>query len=272
MDSPGQTTVCDEPQRKDGKRRDSGLDPFITQMDDASYAYYSLIQQYALRSFQGRDFQYKAFAAAVSSQGRTDEQRCRVTVIEFIGSSSEEVALHNGEHLQQYLDSGEMMRDGRARRIFVVEDLAVRHICLLGPRLQIHPSVFANHYNHDSASAHANCMRAIPLSDKLNTEDGMKNPSAVRPTGEKRRFALRYPTTMPRLSAQHNPDPKLCPDWLKPTPEISNQNAYAKFNIERGIDTPDINDLWDEPGKVAIMDNQVTYWSRPENDGWAGMF
>lgn len=77
---------------------------------------------------------------------------------------------------------------------------------------------------------------------------------------------------MPRLSASHNPDPKLCPPWLKADERLGDQSAYANFNIERSLHTPSLNGIWDVRGRVASMAGQVTYWSRIRDDGgWDGI-
>ncbi len=137
--------------------------------------------------------------------------------------------------------------------------------------------VFASHHSTQEVSAYTKTIGTFPSIEHFNTTDGLDYESSradlsLISNAEKRRFSLRYPVVMPRLSAVHNPDPNLCPPWLKPTERLTNQNAYPRFHVERGLETPDQNDVWDEKGKVATMDGQVTYWSRRNTeDGWDGM-
>ena len=112
----------------------------------------------------------------------------------------------------------------------------------------------------------------FPTTDGLDYDSILERASSINEL-EKRRFTLRYPIVMPRLSAVHNSDPGLCPPWLKPMDRLTDQNAYPRFNVERNLETPTQNDIWDEKGKVATMQGQVTYWSRRNTEGgWDGTY
>lgn len=130
--------------------------------------------------------------------------------------------------------------------------------------------MFASHYSTDEGYG---SLGMFPSIDHFHTADGLdyNSFSSSDDELEKRRFTLRYPIVMPRLSAVNNSDPSLCPPWLKPTDRLTDQNAYPRFNVERDLETPTQNDIWDEKGKVATMQGQVTYWSRINADGgWDG--
>lgn len=135
--------------------------------------------------------------------------------------------------------------------------------------------IFAFHFSIEEGSAHCRSVAAFPSIDHVNTTNGLDYASSAEDADsandQKRYFALRYPIIMPRLSAAHNPNPGLCPPWLKPDKRLADQSAYAKFNIERSLHTPSVNDEWDTEGMVATMANQVSYWARNTNGGgWNG--
>ena len=170
---------------------------FINSMDDPAFAYFSLIQEYALRRLQGNALQYEGFYRAMACQCPIEERQSRITVIEFeeVGSRSktfedykdlqeyldgriefEEVGsrsktFEDYKDLQEYLDG--RLSKGRPKRLFLLEDLPVRIICLLGSRPKIHPSVFANHYSTEDSSTASDDIAALPSVHELNTRDGL---------------------------------------------------------------------------------------------------
>ena len=138
------------------------------------------------------------------------------------------------------------------------------------------PQIFASHFSLEDGPVHSNSIATFPSINQLNTVDGLDYASSIggdpnTVNAEKRHFAVGYPVVMPRLSASHNPDPRLCPSWLKPNKRLADQSAYANFNVERSLHTPTLNDIWDVGGRVATMAGQATYWSRTSQDGgWDG--
>ena len=234
---------------------------FINSMDDPAFAYFSLVREYALRRLQGNALQYEGFYRAMAGQGLIDERQSRITVIEFEEVGSRSKTFDDYKDIRDYLD-GRPSREW-PRRLFLLEDLPVRIVCLLGSRLKIHPSVFANHYSSEDSSTASDDIAALPSVYQHNTRDGRDYASLVGSSvdTEKRRFTLRYPIIMPRVSASQSPDPKLCPSWLKPSSRLTDQSAYPRFVIERGLGTPTLHDKWDARGQVSELEGQVSYWS-----------
>ncbi|KAI9666557.1 MAG: hypothetical protein M1821_004493 [Bathelium mastoideum] len=239
-------------------------------LGEGAQKYLSLIQQYGSRRNQGRDAQYNFLAEALVRQGAEAELACRTSLVEFFDDRAQHEEFKSATDLEAHLDPAGRDKS-RRRRLYIVEDLSVKTICLLGAYLKIHPSIFAFHYSIEEGSAHCRSVAAFPSIDHVNTTNGLDYASSAGEADpanqQKRSFALRYPIIMPRLSAAHNPDPNLCPPWLKPDKRLADQSAYAKFNIERSLHTPTLNDEWDTDGMVATMANQVSYWSRNTDDG-----
>lgn len=235
---------------------------FINSMDDASFAYFSLIREYASRSLQGNALQYEGLYKAMVSQRSEDERLSRCSVIEFRDHGSKSRTFAGYNDFKTYLDSD--LTNELSRRLFILEDLPVRFVCLLGSRLTIHPGIFACQYSTEDSSTMSDNITALPSIYQQNTLDGLEYASIreISHNDEKRRFTLRYPIIMPRVSAKQHPDPKFCPSWLKPSTRLRDQSAYPKFIIERGLDTPSLHDKWDARGKVSELEGQVTYWSQ----------
>lgn len=125
----------------------SGLkaNPFLKDLDPTSCAYLSLLRRYERRQNQGRDVQYKGFSKAMSSQSAAEEALCRATVIEFGDDRSDPISFDSSNALRRFLDKDSHLKGKGSprstRRLFILEDLAVKYVCLLGSRLRIHPSV-----------------------------------------------------------------------------------------------------------------------------------
>ena len=116
---------------------------FLRDIDAKSYAYLSLLRRYSRRRNQGRDVRYKGFFKAMSAQRATEEALCRASVIEFTNDGSNPISFDSPDMLRTYIDNVSKKHNSSSptRRLFILEDLAVRYVCLLGSRLRIHPSV-----------------------------------------------------------------------------------------------------------------------------------
>lgn len=243
---------------------------FINSMDDASFAYFSLIREYASRPLQGNALQYEGLYRAMAGQIAADEQLTRISVIEFQSGGSKSKTFTTYTEFKRYLEDSESQS---IRRLFILEDLPVRFVCLLGSRLRIHPTVFARHYSTEDSSTVSDNITSLPSMDQAYTGDGLEYESDIESEHDtmRRSFTLRYPITMPRVSATQHPDPRLCPPWLKPSSRHQDQGGYPKFIVERSLDTPSKHDKWDSRGEVSELEGHVTYWSQMLHDGgWNG--
>lgn len=246
---------------------------FINTMDDASFAYFSLIREYASRSLQGNALQYGSLYRSLVSQQAEDEHLARISVIEFQDTSSRSKTFTTYDDFKTYLESKE--RKDSIRRLIVMEDLPVRSVCLLGSNLRIHPTIFARHCSTVDSSTISDNIAALPSLMQTGTQDGLEYESDEESTHHdiKRSFTLRYPITMPRVSANQHPDPRVCPLWLKPSSRLMDQSAYPKFMVERMLGTPSRYDKWDARGEISELEGQVTYWSQMlPGGGWNGKF
>ena len=243
---------------------------FINSMDDLAFAYFSLIREYASRTLQGNALQYACLYRAMVSQRAEDEHTSRCSVIEFSDQGSRSRSFTAYGDFKDYVDTS--WSAGSTHCLFILEDLPVRYVCTLGSRMRIHPSVFACHYSTEDSSTVSDNITSLPSATNPSTSDGLDYASDYGSVqeDEKKRITIRYPITMPRVSAKQNPDPKICPPWLKPSSRLMDQSAYPKFLVERGLDTPSLHDEWDARGEVSELEGQVTYWSTMrENQGWA---
>ncbi|KAF2106261.1 hypothetical protein BDV96DRAFT_607490 [Lophiotrema nucula] len=242
---------------------------FINSMDDASFAYFSLIHEYASRSLQGNALQYGGLYRALVSQTATDEGLTRISVLEFLSKGSRSTTFATYDDFKNYLDedtTNEVMR-----RLIILEDLPLRLVCLLGAHFRIHPTIFARHYSTVDSSTVSDNIAALPSILREHTNDGLEYESDDETQSEDttRSFTLRYPVTMVRVSAKQHPDPAICPPWLKPSSRLMDQSAYPKFIAERCLTTPSRYSKWDARGETSELEGQVTYWSQVlPKGGW----
>jgi hypothetical protein len=245
---------------------------FINSMDDASFAYLSLLREYASRPLQGMALEYGGLYRAMVSQRAEDETLSRISVIEYGNDGSRSRSFETYDEFRFYLD-GEPASVS-IRRLIVLEDLPVRFVCLLGSRLGIHPTIFARHYSTGNTSTAAENICYLPSVVQAETQDGLNYESddeLLHCPNNKRSFTLRYPIVMPPLSAKQHPDSHLCPYWLKPDARLNDQCAYPKFLVERSMDTPSKYDQWDTRGEVCGLEGRVTYWHKTSSGGrWDG--
>ncbi|KAF2637203.1 hypothetical protein P280DRAFT_111898 [Massarina eburnea CBS 473.64] len=247
---------------------------FINSMDEPSFAYFSLIREYASRPLQGCALHYEGLYRALVSQTVDEERLSRISAVEFRNDGSRSKTFYNYEEFKSHLGT-EAHSDysNRRRCLFILEDLPVRHVCLLGSRFRIHPTGFARHFSTEDSSTISNTLSEFPSCDREHTMDGLRYESSDEDENKasipKRRFTLRYPVTMPHISEKQHPDPNMCPPWFKPNSRFTDQSAYPKFIVERVLATPSRYDQWDSRGGVAELEGQVTYWSQSlEKGGW----
>lgn len=243
---------------------------FINSLDDLAFEYFSLVREYASRTLQGNALQYAGFYKAMASQREEDEHISRCSVIEFSAQGSRSRSFTGYDDFKNYVDKS--WSTGSSSCLFILEDLPVRYVCMLGSRLKIHPSVFACHYSTEDSSTISDNLTSFPSVLKSNILDGLDYVSddGSEVENEKKRITLRYPIIMPRVSAKQHPDPALCPSWLKSSNRLMDQSAYPKFLVERCLDTPSLHDQWDARGEVSELEGQLTYWSNTRDDqGWS---
>ncbi|KAF1959133.1 hypothetical protein CC80DRAFT_321034 [Byssothecium circinans] len=253
---------------------------FINSMDNPSFAYFSLIREYASRPLQGYALHYESLYRALVSQTADEEKLCRVSTVEFLPHGTRSKTFDNYEEFKTYLDiESRTDAPSKQRRLFILEDLPVRYVCMLGSRFRIHPTVFARHFSTEDSSTTSNTLTTFPSCDKEHTVDGLRyetddeDEDGIETDDAKRRFTLRYPIVMPHIPNKQHPDPKICPPWFKPSYRRTDHSAYPNFIVERVLSTPTRYDQWDSRGGIAELEGQVTYWSQALNSGdWNGEF
>lgn len=245
---------------------------FVNSMDDASFAYLCLLREYAARSLQGKALEYSGLYRAMVSQTAEEENLSRISVVEFESGGLRSRTFLSYDDFRNYIDNGAEKES--LKRLFLVEDLPVRLVCLLGSRLRIHPTLFARHYSTEDSSTISDNIVSLPSIVQTSTKDGLEYESEdedLYEPSKRRSFTLRYPIVMPRVSAKQHPDPRKCPPWLKPSERLKDQSAYPRFAVERALETPTRHDQWDTRGEISELEGQVTYWYRSLSDGgWDG--
>jgi hypothetical protein len=245
---------------------------FINSMDDASFAYMSLLREYASRTLQSRAVEYGGLYKAMVFQQAEDEKMSRISVVEYESSGLRSRTFASYDDFKTYLDT--TSTNESLKRLIILEDLPVRFVCLLGSRLRIHPTIFARQYSmEDSASISANIV-ALPSIVQTSTRDGLdyvSDDESLHDPFKKRSFTLQYPVIMPRVSAKQHPNPQKCPLWFKPSARLRGQSAYPRFMVERVLHTPSRHDQWDTRGEISELDSQATYWyQKLSAGGWNG--
>ena len=243
---------------------------FINSMDDLSFAYFSLVQQYASRPLQGNALQYIGLYNTLVSQKFEDEQRSRCSVVEFVEQGSRSRTFVGYDDFKVYVDTSWATQSQNC--LFILEDLPVRFVCLLGSRMRVHPSVFARHYSTEDSSTISDSITSFPsaLEPRIPDDQDFSTDDGENSANEKHYIKIRYPVIMPQVSAKQHSNPALCPLWLKPSSRLMDQSAYPKFLVERILDTPSLHDKWDARGEISELESQVTYWSLTHNQGWTG--
>lgn len=247
---------------------------FINSMDDQSFAYLCLIREYAMRTLQGKAAEYSALYQAMISQHVEEEALSRMSVIEFQTDGLRSRTFTAFAELRNYMDGTSPSNDSSLRRLFVLEDMPVRYICLLGSRLRIHPTVFARHYTTEGSSTISDNINSLPSVVQTSTSDGLDYESddeELHAPHKRRTFTLRYPVLMPHVSAKQDSDSFKCPAWLKPNGRLRDQSANPRFIVERSLETPTRYDQWDARGEISELEGQVTYWYHTlPGSGWEG--
>ena len=250
------------------------FDAFINSMDDRSFAYLCLIREYATRALQGKAAEYSGLYQAMVSQTTVEEVSSRISIIEFLTDGLRSRTFAAFEEFKNYIDEASATSDSPFRRLFVLEDMPVRYICLLGSRLRIHPTVFARHYTTGGNSTISDNINSLPSIMQTSTSDGLDYESddeELHTPGKRRSFTLRYPVLMPHVSAKQNSDQSKCPTWLKPNARLRDQSANPRFVVSRNLETPTKYDQWDARGEISELESQVTYWYHMlPGGGWEG--
>lgn len=247
---------------------------FINSMDDDSFAYLCSTREFAARTLHGNAAQYSGLYSALALQTIEEETRSRISVIEFKSRSLRSRSFKSFEEFKAYMDMTPTSSKGLMKRLFVLEDMPVRLVCLLGSRLGIRPSVFAQHYTIEDSSALSTSICSLPSIEKKMSHNGVRvhgrdDPELTEPY--KNNFTLTYPIVMPEVSAKQHPDPEKCPPWLKADSRLGDQSAYPWFVVERCLETPNKHDRWDARGETSELEGQVTYWCRKVSaDSWEG--
>jgi len=110
------------------------------ELDEASSSYLQLLQRRGEAPNQGHESEYRVLWASLSPSSGDEEGRCRVLILSSDSgshSSPEMTGCVGVRRLSAVLNSTASAKT----RLVVVEDLSLRHMCVLGSRLRIHPSV-----------------------------------------------------------------------------------------------------------------------------------
>jgi hypothetical protein len=150
---PGNTHTALSSVPPGGSRSRVDFSAFINSMDDKSFSYLCLIREYATRVLQGRAAEYSGLYKAIASQTAEEEDVCRISVIEFEESGLRSKTFVAFYEFKNYIDETTTISKA-LKRLFVLEDMPVRYICLLGSRLRIHPTLFARHYSTEDSSTY----------------------------------------------------------------------------------------------------------------------
>jgi hypothetical protein len=249
--------------------------------DEKQREYWRIIEKLASPEHKDRKVRFDYFYRGMRGQGPQDREAGRAAVVEFFEDGKAETKeFEDSGALRDYFnaqeatkkaphESGDSLSNVQhasvepsptlnpaipskpLRRIFILEDLPLNHLEILGSRLCVHPDVFASHYSCDQGWAFTHSLGCLPSGSH-----------------DKRRFKLRYSTLMPKTYVQMNRK-KPCPPWLvKGGPE---DWFNPKFNVVRGLETPFDNGDWDYRGKHAELEGQVSYWARTgDGGGWDG--
>jgi hypothetical protein len=208
------------------------------------------------------------------SQNIDEEASSRISTIEFLAHGLCSRTFAAFEEFKSYMDEPSARSDSPFRCLFVLEDMPVRYICLLGSRLRIHPTVFAVHYTTGGNSTISDNINSLPSIIQTSTCDGLDYESddeELHTPRKRRSSTLRYPVLMPHVSAKQNSDPFKCPTWLKPNARLRDQSANPRFVVARNLETPTKYDQWDARGELSELEGQVTYWYHTlSGGGWEG--
>lgn len=297
---------------------------YYEESDDGQRAYWRIIEQLQSPEHNGRTVKFDDFAKGLRAQYPHDREAGRAAVIEFFeGGRAEQTEFCTSRALRDYFnapdpstlttqvprgtrnstqgipldfstapDPGSTTRP--RRRIFILEDLPLNYVTVLGSRLHIHPDVFAGHYSCDQGWAFTHSLDFLPAGSH-----------------DKRRFKLRYSTLMPQtiiqrskikdvdkmgrsknLNGKNKKEKKEKGQDKKGKANNEKQNDLEreeslpwlvqagpedwfnpKFNVVRGLETPTDNGNWDHRGKNAELEGQVSYWARTDaHKGWDGKF
>ncbi|KAM7188005.1 hypothetical protein V8F20_010740 [Naviculisporaceae sp. PSN 640] len=125
---------------------------------------------------------------------------------------------------------------------FVVEDYNKEVVCILGQKMEIPIGFFADHYTTDEGTVHMDAIRSFPTTEQL------ENSNSSRDT----RVIIRYPVIAPK-------------DAITAHPRVvgharTGQSTYAWWVVERQMETPDQQDVWDHDGLVVTASSQLSYW------------
>jgi hypothetical protein len=296
---------------------------YYEESDDRQRAYWRIIEKLQSPEHKGRTVKFDDFAKGLRAQYPHDREAGRAAVIEiFEDGRAEQREFKTSKALRDYFnardpstattqgnrgtpnptqgmppDSSTASVSGATtkprRRIFILEDLPLNYVTVLGSRLHIHPDVFAGHYSCDQGWAFTHSLDFLPAGSH-----------------DKRRFNLRYSTLMPQTIIQRskvkdldktgrnkNRNEKSRKDKERDQSKKTNGNDEEqnelkweecfpwlvqagpedwfnpKFNVVRGLETPTDNGNWDHRGKNAELEGQVSYWARTDDkEGWDGKF
>ncbi|KAH6858918.1 hypothetical protein BKA58DRAFT_414595 [Alternaria rosae] len=232
------------------------FDAFINSMDDQSFAYLCLIREYATRALQGKAAEYSGLYQAMVSQNIDEEASSRISTIEFLAHGLRSRTFAAFEEFKSYMDEPSARSDSPFRCLFVLEDMPVRYICLLGSRLRIHPTVFAVHYT-TGVPATASTSKVVT---KNSTRHVKEEVSFV---------GIQYSCRM--FLPKKNSDPFKCPTWLKPNARLRDRRANPQFVVAKNLETPSKYDQWDARGEISELGGQITYWYHTlSGGGWEG--
>jgi hypothetical protein len=173
---------------------------------------------------------YLSFLTDFMDHQRGNQETCCSAVLEFGDDKVVQVKIEGIKDLSTYLTSPASL--DCSRQMFILEDLSVDFINLLGPYLQIDPTLFVSH-----------------LRDTHWKEDTGRGLPQGLPSFQDQRSFLTIKYYEPRIFEIES---------------IENLRAYgAPVNVKRQVTFCD--------HKVGLVRQQVSFWSRAKaNGGWDG--
>ncbi|KAK3364351.1 hypothetical protein B0T25DRAFT_529878 [Lasiosphaeria hispida] len=227
------------------------------ELDEASSSYLQLLQRRGEAPNQGHESEYRVLWASLSPGLDDEENRCRVLI------HSSDSGSHSSPKMTECVGVrrlSEVLNDTASaeNRLVVLEDLSLRHMCVLGSRLRIHPSVFARHFIHlRFGTLHSDNLAAFLASDTAVPS----TPEALRP--EPHNYNLRYFDILPKDPGSYGKASPL-QSWMKRHKDFPNAD-FAAFNILRRVFIPPKTASWDVDGEVVTVQSKLSVWKNPDS-------
>ncbi|KAM7211395.1 hypothetical protein V8F06_013219 [Rhypophila decipiens] len=223
-------------------------------LDPISSSYYQILKHYGTIKARGQGAEYQLLWSSLAPRAKDEEVRCRAVIADLSRRQAPKFTpCQSSERLAEVLEDTESREPGSARLI-LLEDLSLDHICVVGSRLRIHPSVFARHFIHlRFTSLHSENMATFLASNIPSPSNGVGSAP--------RYFMLRYFDIIPKDPGSFE---KASPhqSWLRRHKGFPNYD-FAIFKVLRRVFIPPKNGDWDVDGEVVTVQSKISVWKDP---------